>query len=195
MDADESSAAMPQPLPLRHPMEERAGERRSVSNSCFLRMPLSSILSPLVPRGERKQKPFAKSLAKLRELSFLQYRFWQRNQLHLSGADAALDGCFRSVSIGVHLRFQVLFSSSSVFQFVRGLFELSIKLPQQLAAQGQRAARRAKAQSPSPLEFWRQQLQPELHKPAIEFNFHFSLISCQSSVVRCHGNPSRIHPL
>jgi len=31
-------------------MEERAGERRFVSGS-----PLSSVLSPLVPRGERKK--------------------------------------------------------------------------------------------------------------------------------------------
>jgi hypothetical protein len=34
-------------------LEERAGERRSV----FIRIaqPLSSVLSPLVPRGERKE--------------------------------------------------------------------------------------------------------------------------------------------
>jgi len=36
-------------LPLFHPMEERVGERRRVL------IPLSSILSPLVPRGERKK--------------------------------------------------------------------------------------------------------------------------------------------
>jgi len=32
-------------------MEERAGERRRV----LFRIPLSSVLSPLVPRGERKK--------------------------------------------------------------------------------------------------------------------------------------------
>ena len=39
-------------LPLLHRMEERAGERRRVLPG----IPLSSILSPLVPRGERKQQ-------------------------------------------------------------------------------------------------------------------------------------------
>jgi hypothetical protein len=38
-------------LPLLHRMEERAGERRIVFGSG----PLSSILSPLVPRRERRK--------------------------------------------------------------------------------------------------------------------------------------------
>ena len=54
------SAAKPQPLPLLHRMEERAGERR-----CFVhprrKPPLSSILSPLLRRGERKKKRVRKS--------------------------------------------------------------------------------------------------------------------------------------
>src|SRR6266487_2291955 len=38
-------------LPLLHPMEERDGERRSL----LFRIPLSSVLSPFVPHGERKK--------------------------------------------------------------------------------------------------------------------------------------------
>ena len=38
------------PLPLLHPMEERVGGRRRV----FIGTPLSSVLSPLLRRGERK---------------------------------------------------------------------------------------------------------------------------------------------
>src|SRR6266542_1339952 len=38
-------------LPLLHPMEERDGERRSLLS----RIPLSSVLSPFVPHGERKK--------------------------------------------------------------------------------------------------------------------------------------------
>ena len=46
----QNPAPTPNPLPLLHRMEERAGERRRV----LLGIPRSSILSPLVPRGERK---------------------------------------------------------------------------------------------------------------------------------------------
>jgi hypothetical protein len=38
-------------LPLLREVEERAGERRRV----FIGIPLSSVLSPLVPRGARKR--------------------------------------------------------------------------------------------------------------------------------------------
>ena len=41
-------------LPLLHPMEERAGERRCLGR-VNLRSPLSSVLSPLLRRGERKK--------------------------------------------------------------------------------------------------------------------------------------------
>ena len=75
MNSNERNVAKPQPLPLLHRMEERAGERRRVSNFCFLRMPLSSILSPLVPRGERKKNLPPKSLSKLLKHSSLQYGF------------------------------------------------------------------------------------------------------------------------
>jgi nitrogen fixation protein FixH len=50
-----SSAAQSQPLPLLHRMEERAGERRSFTR-LPLTPPLSSVLSPLLRRGERKEK-------------------------------------------------------------------------------------------------------------------------------------------
>jgi hypothetical protein len=50
------SAAKPQPnqLPLLREVEERAGERRSFS-WMSANSPLSSILSPLLRRGERKK--------------------------------------------------------------------------------------------------------------------------------------------
>jgi hypothetical protein len=55
MDTNEHSAAEPQPLPLLHRMEERAGERRhSRKKVTARRLPLFPALSPLVPRGERE---------------------------------------------------------------------------------------------------------------------------------------------
>jgi len=59
----------PQPLPLLHPMEERAGERRRF---CF-GLPLSSVLSPLLRRGERKKMRVPKSMSKMRDPSSLYY--------------------------------------------------------------------------------------------------------------------------
>ena len=44
--------------PLLHRMEERAGERRRV----LFRIPLSSVLSPFVPHGERRKTKFLDSL-------------------------------------------------------------------------------------------------------------------------------------
>jgi len=43
-------------------MEERAGERRRVCPDSF-DSPLSSVLSPLLRRGERKKKRVSKSLS------------------------------------------------------------------------------------------------------------------------------------
>jgi hypothetical protein len=43
MDMDEPSAAEPQPLPLLHLMEERAGERRSVLGTARFLSELSDI--------------------------------------------------------------------------------------------------------------------------------------------------------
>jgi hypothetical protein len=56
LNRKDRSAAEPQPkrLPLLREVEERAGERRSVS--CMsAKAPRSSILSPLLRRGERKK--------------------------------------------------------------------------------------------------------------------------------------------
>jgi len=61
MNTDGHNAAKPQPLPLLHRMEERAGERRRVCPDSF-GLPLPSILSPLLRRGERKKKPVSESL-------------------------------------------------------------------------------------------------------------------------------------
>ena len=60
MAAKKLNAAKPQPkqLPLLHPMEERAGERRRAGFG----LPLS-VLSPLLRRGERKKQPRAKIFA------------------------------------------------------------------------------------------------------------------------------------
>ena len=49
-------------------MEERVGERRSLSHES-LEPPLSSVLSPLVPRGERKKNRIPNSLSSVREVA------------------------------------------------------------------------------------------------------------------------------
>jgi len=72
MNTNEHSAANPQPLPLLHLMEERAGERRRVC-LCEFGMPLSSVLSPLLRRGERKKMRAQESLSNMRQPSSLYY--------------------------------------------------------------------------------------------------------------------------
>ncbi len=51
-------------LPLLHLMEERAGERRCLGR-VILRWPLSSVLSPLLRRGERRKNPRFGKFARL----------------------------------------------------------------------------------------------------------------------------------
>ena len=46
-------------FPLFHQMEERDGERRNV----LFRIPLSSVLSPFVPHGERKKSSSFKTVS------------------------------------------------------------------------------------------------------------------------------------
>ena len=77
INTDEPSAAQPQPLPLLHLMEERAGERRSVlGTDRFLSdAPLPVPLPARSSRGEGENH-VAKSLSKVRDFSSLYYG-WQ----------------------------------------------------------------------------------------------------------------------
>ena len=65
MDTDGPNAAEPPPLPLLHPMEERAGVRRDI----FRKLPLTPTLSPLLRRGERELTRRPNSLSITREFS------------------------------------------------------------------------------------------------------------------------------
>src|SRR6266513_839727 len=62
-------------LPLLHAMEERAGERRRHFCLFGLGLPLSSILSPLLRRGERKKKTHVWKFARLARIWTDAYRF------------------------------------------------------------------------------------------------------------------------
>ena len=102
MNTNGHSAAKPQPLPLLHRMEERAGERRRV---CF-GLPLSSVLSPLLRRGERKKKRIRKSLSNMHEPSSLYYEFLGTERVDPAGGDDYWSNFFRFVSIRVHSWFR-----------------------------------------------------------------------------------------
>jgi hypothetical protein len=83
-------------------MEERVGERRLV---CF-GLPLSSVLSPLLRRGERKKKRVPKSLSQMRESSSLCHRFSWGKTVHPAGDPFVFGNLFLSVCICVHLWFR-----------------------------------------------------------------------------------------
>src|SRR5437762_11768018 len=78
-------------LPLLHPMEERAGERRWP--------PLSSVLSPLLRRGARKKNPRRSELARLATIS----TDTDRLQVCATGEASTLNtyGCPRSCLVVV----------------------------------------------------------------------------------------------